>query len=93
MSNQNRQTTSRNLRVSQAREELTQREFDPSYDERQVEGQEDHDPGKLKDSKLLESRLKKESAEVSSSQPVSQRSGGPAEPLTEDEFLQGLKEL
>ena len=92
MPEQNQQTTNRSSRVSQAREELTQLEFEGSYDERVVEDQEGYDPGKPKDLSKLKNSLRNVSDEPNSSGPVSERSGGIAGPLTEEE-VQRLEDL
>ena len=63
--------------IQAAREELDQRHFDHSFDEREVEDQEDFDPGELKDPERLKKLLK---------QKPSQRSGDPAKPLTDEQL-------
>ena len=91
MPEQNQQTTSKSSRVSQAQEELQQIEFEGSYDERVVEDQEEFDPGSLKDSNKLKRSLQSKSEPTSSSDPVSQRSGGIPEPLTEEDLREAAK--
>ena len=63
--------------LAEREELLVQPQFDQSFDEREVEGQEDFDPGEPKDADLIRKSLQEKEC---------QRSGGKPKPLTKKDM-------
>jgi hypothetical protein len=90
MPKQRQQITNKSSLESRRREVLTQPQFEGSFEQRLDDGQEELSEGSLKDLTLFDKLLNRVNDNSNLFSQESRRSGGPAEPLTEEQLQRGL---